>query len=457
MQFQSHQWKRGAQVQAILDAAKAATPFRSLSGEPFAAIPNGPFSHTALPLRSREFRLWLAHNFDLEYGAPSSDSAVRGALSLLEARAIFSGPELPVGNRILGDDRKITLDLANSDGECVEITARGWQVTDTVACGFLRTKSSPLPVPVAENSAPADSTPFDTFRRLLNLASAINWDAALTWLTNALRPSGPCPIMVIEGPPLSGKSTLARLLKALIDPSATPLTSLPPRAEKITRLAAGRHVLAFDSVGSISPAKAAVLSGLANSVDRSHPVILVLASGNATPLPDNIERHSIRVTLEASTQLRTYYDLQREFEQSHPLILGALCTAVSSALQRFAETARQTYERLPDATAWTKAATAAAAIAEDSILPPTCADASPTHDLAVPTHPPGQATRNLTSTIRNHASPIPNLALPTHAPVSPTGNSAPPTNNPASPSSIWLSRPTPSNTDTPTRPAGQPH
>jgi hypothetical protein len=361
MQSQSHHWKRGEQVQAILDSAKGATPFRSPSGEPFVAIPNGPFSHTTLPLRARQFRLWLQNNFDLEYGTPPSESALRGALNLLEARAIYSAPEMPVGTRIVGDDRKITLDLANSDGECVEITAEGWRVTDTVPCAFFRTKSSPLPVPVNDNPKPGDSTAFDTFRQLLNLNSPANWDAALTWLTNALRPTGPCPILVIEGPALSGKSTLARLLASLIDPSPEQLTNLPPRAEKIRQLAANRHVLAFDNIGRMSPAKAATLSELSETVESSHPLILVRATGDTTPLPDNLARHSLTVTLDAPAQLRTFYDLQREFDQSRPVILGSLCTAVWNALQRFPETAKETYQRLPDATAWTKAATASAA------------------------------------------------------------------------------------------------
>ncbi len=49
----------------------------------------------------------------------------------------------------------------------------------------------------------------------------------IAWLTAALRPVGPYPVLVLNGEQSSGKSTLARILRLLIDPQASPVLALP--------------------------------------------------------------------------------------------------------------------------------------------------------------------------------------------------------------------------------------
>ena len=67
-------------------------------------------------------------------------------------------------------------------------------------------------------------------RAILNLSQR-NWSAVLAWTLAALRPSGPYPILILRGPPYSGKSTCAALLRTLVDPNAGPLHPLP-RSER---------------------------------------------------------------------------------------------------------------------------------------------------------------------------------------------------------------------------------
>src|ERR1019366_2709323 len=46
----------------------------------------------------------------------------------------------------------------------------------------------------------------------------------LAWLLAALRTHGPYPILILRGPSGCGKSLAARILRTLIDPSASPFT-----------------------------------------------------------------------------------------------------------------------------------------------------------------------------------------------------------------------------------------
>ena len=47
------------------------------------------------------------------------------------------------------------------------------------------------------------------------------------WMAAALLPEGPYPILAIHGEQGSAKSTLARVVRGLIDPQASPLLAEP--------------------------------------------------------------------------------------------------------------------------------------------------------------------------------------------------------------------------------------
>ena len=50
---------------------------------------------------------------------------------------------------------------------------------------------------------------------------------AVAWLLAAFRDKGPYPVLVLTGEQGSAKSTCARMLRALVDPSEAPLRSVP--------------------------------------------------------------------------------------------------------------------------------------------------------------------------------------------------------------------------------------
>ena len=52
----------------------------------------------------------------------------------------------------------------------------------------------------------------------------------------ALRPVGPYPVLVLNGEQSSGESTLARILRLLIDPHTCPVLALPSSTENLTDL-----------------------------------------------------------------------------------------------------------------------------------------------------------------------------------------------------------------------------
>src|SRR5437868_12539524 len=67
----------------------------------------------------------------------------------------------------------------------------------------------------------------------------------------ALRPVGPYPILALYGQHGSAKSTLARVVRLLIDPQAAPLLGEPRNTRDLMVSAVNGWLLAFDNVGVI--------------------------------------------------------------------------------------------------------------------------------------------------------------------------------------------------------------
>lgn len=152
---------------------------------------------------------------------------------------------LAVVNRIgKHPDGSIQIDLANNAFETVEITPTGWQVSKPNANLIFRSTHGQLPLPHPQAAESGNSRILE----FLNSSPGVN-----EWLLSALEPTGPFPILILHGPPNSGKSTLAKMLRSLIDPVTTPLVPLPSRERAISNLAVRHRVLAFDHVTRMSP------------------------------------------------------------------------------------------------------------------------------------------------------------------------------------------------------------
>ncbi len=55
-------------------------------------------------------------------------------------------------------------------------------------------------------------------RSFLNLPAANDFVLTVAWLLAALRPSGPYPLLAVAGEQGSAKTTLTKILRALVDP-----------------------------------------------------------------------------------------------------------------------------------------------------------------------------------------------------------------------------------------------
>jgi hypothetical protein len=196
----------------------------------------------------------------------------------------------------------------------------------------------------------------------------------LFWLTTALRPTGPYPILVLRGPAASGKSVLARALRTLIDPSIAPLHRLPARNHQLLHLARHNWILVFDHVHripiKISEALCAISSGDALETAQpdyrdpalseiARPIILIAPLDEAqspwTPTR-SLSNRTLTIDLAPLAAPRSEAALWSDFEALRAPVLAELADAVSAALRNVRDIDLCNVARFPDCAAWAAAA-----------------------------------------------------------------------------------------------------
>ena len=412
----------------LLQITYGCMPFIGDAGQVFVTLPEP--KGRILPIRSPEFRNWFYYRAVAHQETIPSLYAFRAILHCLEARASehTEGTGLAVFHRVGGFAehcilRRIILDLANSRGEYVEIVSTGWKTISSVTDRFQTSPTTcslphpdppqfpvhsrvgePAPEPVDPNAPvpwtpepapdplapePQSLAPLEVLRSILNLPSRPAFLRVLAWLLAALRPYGPFPFLILQGPPSSGKTFAARVLHALLDSNTVPLAPTPATVRDLHNIARHNWIVALDHVSKLSPAVADALcrlsSGLGAAVHETarptatplllyykRPVILTVTEGWTCP-PALAER-AFTVTLPPlePDRRRTETALLRAFNQAWPGILGALCNAVSRALASGIALAQPGQTPLPstkfaDAAAWAIAASPALDCTEEEM------------------------------------------------------------------------------------------
>jgi hypothetical protein len=200
----------------------------------------------AWPVRGKQLRAWLRRRHYEETGGALAGEAIRSMVDLLEARSQFDAPERTVHVRVAEHEGRIYSDLADKEWRAVEITPDEWRVIGSPPVRFKRAAGMlPLPVPQRGGSIHA-LAPF------LNLPTASDFVLTVAWLLATLRPSGPYPLLAVAGEQGSAKTTLTKILRALVDPNAAPARSLSREERDLMIAANNGHVLAFDNLSGLS-------------------------------------------------------------------------------------------------------------------------------------------------------------------------------------------------------------
>jgi DNA polymerase I-like protein with 3'-5' exonuclease and polymerase domains len=342
--------------------------FHSPDNEAYAAVPVENHRETH-PVRSKALKLWLQRRFYDQFRKPPGAQALQEALGVIEAKARFNGEEHEVHVRVAEHQGAIYIDLANNDWEAVEITDEGCRVVSDPPVRFQRRKGMlELPHPVKGGKV-------DALRRFVNLKDDKDWVLLMAWLVQAFCPTGPYPVLIIQGEQGSAKSTLARMLRAIVDSSTTPVRTSPRNEHDLVIAASNSWVVAFDNLSGLPPWLSDALCRLSTGggfgtrtlyendeetlFDATRPVILNGITDVATRA-DLLDRAIILVLPTIpEEERRPESELWEEFEEALPEILGGLFDAVSAALRELPNVDLASLPRMADFAKWATAAESA--------------------------------------------------------------------------------------------------
>ncbi len=195
------------------------------------------------PIRSKGFRDWLAREYYRAEKRVSSSQTMQDALNTVEGEAAFDGNEHPVFTRIGFHDGSIFIDLGNHHWDAVEVTPDAHWLQPKPELRFRRF-SGMRPLPCPDIHKPD----LGALWEYINVSSRADRVLIASWLVAAYRPTGPYPILVLQGEQGTGKTIACRVLRGLIDPSVAMVRAMP-RTERDLMIAANNgHVIAFDNI-----------------------------------------------------------------------------------------------------------------------------------------------------------------------------------------------------------------
>jgi hypothetical protein len=356
-------------TEVLLELAGAGDHVVGQDGRVYATVPTDDEGHRrdTVLLAGGGWRDWLRRRYWQANGASVSDDTLRAVASILTAQAQSAGIRDNVHLRVApAQDGGIWLDLADAERRAVLVNAEGWQVLPSAPIRFRRPRSlRPLP-------APERGGGIEELKALLNVRRE-EWVLVVAWLAQALCAQGPYPLLCLHGEHGAAKSTAARVLKGLIDPSLAMLRSLPGNERDLCIGATNTWVLALDNLSHLQPwlsdafCRLSTGGGLSTRqlysdedeaiFDVQRPVVLT-GIEDLAGRPDLLDR-AIVLTLEPIDEehRQTERRHQAAVEASRPRILGALLDGIAGGLQRLPDVDAElgALPRMADFAVWAEA------------------------------------------------------------------------------------------------------
>lgn len=363
------------QASTLIDMGRHHHLFHDEGGDAYAEI-TGIKGKRVLAVSASEYRDLLGHEYFRTTGKAASRGALAEAVNTLAAIAKYDGSPEPVFLRVAATQDSIVIDLGDETYCAIEVTRQGWRVVNASPVHFRRSgKPLSLPFPRDPGISP--------LWQLLNIVEQ-DRPLVLAWLLSALRPQGPHPVLLLVGEQGCAKSTAARILKLLTDPSAA-LLRAPPKDERDLLVAArSSWVVALDNLSGIgaplSDALCRVVTGGALSsrklysdfdevlVELRRPIILNGIDELASR-PDLAQRCiQIELPVIPENARRTEAAVMADFNKYAGAIFAALLDALVVALRNVDVIELDRLPRMADFAKWSAAGLPALGVSVETFL-----------------------------------------------------------------------------------------
>lgn len=330
---------RARPTEMMIELALAACSFcHNASRVPYAVVDRGGYIET-WPIASPEFRLWLSSQLYRETGQAPTGAALDTVLDSLKARALFDSPVREVHLRVAKVGAGYVIDIGDDQRRVIKVDAAGWKLVASTDVLFHRPSSMrALPVPELGGS-------MEALRPFVNLGEK-EFDMALAWMIEALRPDTHKPLLELSGPMGSAKSSTQARLRQLIDPNAADLRAPPRKSIELMVMATNSYMVSLENVSSLGAEMQDDLCRLSTGAgfgtrrlyanfDEALTCLMrpVMINGIA---PNASRQDLIDRTVSLSVMpIKTYVSalsLDAEFAAARPKIFGAMLDLFAKAL-----------------------------------------------------------------------------------------------------------------------------
>lgn len=332
----------GNRLENYFGAAAVATEpelFSDQYGEGFAIV-NDQGQKKTLSLTSEAFRHWVILQ-RMDEGKQFSESAIRGQIAEDRAKASRNVRTLRARSSRSEQGDAIYIDLADPGGTVIRVDATKWEAVEASSIYFRRYRHQlPLPKPDLDGDL-SEMTDFMPMLRSDRMRLLVK-----VWTVLALVP-GPRPILMPIGPQGSGKSTLSRNIRHILDPSVSDLLGHDARAD--LPLTFTQHAVpVFDNIDSITNKESDLICRIVTGGGISRRVLYTNAeeffrifqgalifNGLHPPTQrEDLLSRCLIVELEQLTpeQRRTRGGLDRAFEVARPRLFGGILNALRDTL-----------------------------------------------------------------------------------------------------------------------------
>ena len=312
------------------------TYFTNQQGEPFVVLPVDGHLETC-SARSTRLRNWLAGLYREKNHRPPNSDALKQAQIQVEVMC-SKAQQLELFNRIGWHEGAIYYDLTTPDWKGVKITKDGWEIT-ALPPVFRRYKHQ-----AAQVIPTTDGNPIN----LLRFCNIREDDHCLFMVTVAtfFIHGVPHVMPYLDGTQGGGKSITSKSTKGLVDPSSVMLMSIPKDLAHAQMIGDKHWVITFDNISYIAAWFSDFLCrGVTGEGDmkrslytdddefiRSYRRCFILNGiGTYADRPDLLDRSIIFGIPELHTK-RSEEEIEAEWKQMLPGILGGFFTAVSKAM-----------------------------------------------------------------------------------------------------------------------------
>lgn len=312
-------------------------------------------------IRGKDFRLWLTGNYWDKYQKTTNSNSMAEALNIAEAKALFDGKEHKLFNRVAKSDIAIMYDLRNWHG--VIIDKNGWSILELLPSVF---KSYPHQKIQVE---PIKSELNELYRlfNYINIQEA-DYLLFLSDLTFAYVADLPHPILALMGDFGTAKTTAAKVIKSLVDPSELEVLTPPSTKQELAQLASHHWVLPFDNLHTIpqwfSDSLCKIVSGDGfskrelysddNDIFYSYKRKCILTSINQMLSSPDVLSRSIIFQLEPIHKDKRKEEsvFWKDFNREKPMLLGAIFSLISKTLANLDNVNHKPFSRLADFEKW---------------------------------------------------------------------------------------------------------